>query len=136
RPLWIGIDIGTQSIRAIAVDETGVVVGSGTQSLVSSQRAGREHVQDPEEWWRAVCACCRQVMAALDSGSVRSVALDATSGTILLTDDHLRPASEALMYDDGRAENEAREVAEAGGALWAQFGYRMQPSWGLPKLLW
>ena len=40
------------------------------------------------------------------------------------------------MYDDGRAENEAREVAEAGEALWAEFGYRMQPSWALPKLLW
>jgi sugar (pentulose or hexulose) kinase len=76
------------------------------------------------------------MMAEVDGESVRALALDATSGTILLTDDNLQSASEALMYDDGRAEKEAREVAEAGESLWAEFGYRMQPSWALPKLLW
>ena len=49
--------MGTQSVRAIAADDAGYVVARGSQPLVSSQRAGREHVQDPEEWWRAVCAC-------------------------------------------------------------------------------
>lgn len=136
RPVWVGIDIGTQSVRAMAADETGTVVASGSQPLISSRRAGREHLQDPEEWWRAVCGCCREMMAGVDAESVRALAIDATSGTILLTDDNLRPATEALMYDDGRAENEAHEVAEAGGALWAEFGYRMQPSWALPKLVW
>jgi len=120
----------------MAADETGTVVASGSQPLTSSRRAGREHLQDPEDWWQAVCACCREMMAGVDAESVRALAIDATSGTILLTDDNLRPASEALMYDDGRAENEAREVGEAGGALWAEFGYRMQPSWALPKLVW
>lgn len=136
RPVWVGIDIGTQSVRAIAADESGAVVASGSQPLTSSRRVGREHVQDPEEWWRAVCGACREMMAGVDAESVRALALDATSGTILLTDGDGRPASEALMYDDGRAEKEARDVAEAGGALWAEFGYRMQPSWALPKLVW
>jgi D-ribulokinase len=136
RALWVGIDIGTQSVRAIAADEEGTVVASASQPLVSGRRSGREHVQDPEEWWRAVCGSCREMMAEVDAESVRALALDATSGTILLTDDHLRPASEALMYDDGRAGSEAREVAEAGRPLWAEFGYGMQPSWALPKLVW
>jgi len=32
-----------------------------------------------------------------------------------------------LMYDDLRAQNEARHANEAGGAVWASLGYRMQP---------
>ncbi len=134
--VWIGIDLGTQSVRAIAADDTGSILATSAQHLFSSRRSGREHVQDPEEWWRAVCACCHQVMAAVPSDAVRGLAVDATSGTILLTDEQHRPASEALMYDDGRAESEAQLVADVGRDLWAEFGYRMQPSWALPKLVW
>ena len=134
--VWIGIDVGTQSARAIAADYSGSVLATSVNSLQSSRRAGREHVQDPEEWWAAVCACCREVMATVPAEDIQGIAIDATSGTILLTDEKLRPITEALMYDDGRAEGEAREVAEAGGALWDEFGYRIQPSWALPKLLW
>ena len=134
--VWIGMDVGTQSVRAIAADGSGSVVATGVQSLQSSRRNGCEHVQNPEEWWAAVCACCREIAAAVPAEDLHGIAVDATSGTILMTDEKLRPATEALMYDDGRAESEAREVAEASGALWAEFGYRIQPSWALPKLLW
>src|SRR6185312_12795317 len=129
-------DVGTQSVRAIAADGSGSIIATGVQSLQSSRRNGREHVQNPEEWWAAVCACCREIAAAVPAEDLQGIAVDATSGTLLLADEKLRPATEALMYDDGRAESEAREVAEAGGALWAEFGYRIQPSWALPKLLW
>ncbi|NUQ29761.1 MAG: carbohydrate kinase [Acidobacteriaceae bacterium] len=134
--VWIGIDVGTQSIRAIAADDTGSVLATSTKPLLSSQRAGPEHVQDPEEWWGAVCASCQEIMSEVPAHTVGAIAVDATSGTVLLTDNNLRPVTEALMYDDGRAEGEARAIAEVGGALWAEFGYRIQPSWGLPKLLW
>jgi sugar (pentulose or hexulose) kinase len=41
------------------------------------------------------------------------------------------------MYDDTRAVEEARQVNNAGAAIWASLGYyRMQPAWALPKLLW
>ena len=133
---WIGIDVGTQSVRAVVADDGGSVLATAAKPLASSQRAGREHTQDPEEWWQAVCDCCKEIKASVPAGLVRGIAVDATSGTILLTDEHGRPSTEALMYDDGRAQNEAQAVAEAGEALWAEFGYRMQPSWALPKLLW
>src|SRR3954447_19681861 len=134
--IWIGIDVGTQSVRAIAADDTGSVLASATRPLRSSRRAGREHLQDPEEWWEAVCASCQEIMSAVPADAVGGIAVDATSGTVLLTDENLRTVTEALMYDDGRAEAEARAIAEVGAALWADFGYRLQPSWGLPKLLW
>jgi sugar (pentulose or hexulose) kinase len=40
------------------------------------------------------------------------------------------------MYDDSRAPNESRIANEVGASTWASLGYRMQPSWALPKLLW
>lgn len=121
-PVWMGIDLGTQSIRAIAADETGSVPAMSSQPL-TAQRSGREHTQNPIEWWTAVCTCCKDVMSQIEPERVGGVAVDATSGTILLIDQELRPVTEALMYDDGRAQEEAREV-------------QAQPSWALPKALW
>src|SRR5579884_1324856 len=120
--VWIGIDLGTQSVRVMAVDETGSVLAMSSQPL-TARRSGREHTQNPDEWWSAVCTCCKQVMSRVAAERVGGLAVDATSGTILLIDQQLRPVSEALMYDDGRAQEEAREV-------------QTQPSWALPKALW
>ncbi len=133
--VWLGLDVGTQSVKAMAVREDGEILSTASHPL-ASRRTGREHTQDPWAWWDAVAACCRHVAAAVSPAALCGLALDGTSGTVLLTDDALRPASEALMYDDSRASEEALEVDQAGSALWQEMGYRMQPSWALPKLLW
>jgi sugar (pentulose or hexulose) kinase len=136
--VWVGIDVGTQSVRAAAVTETGMIRGSG-RSPLRSHRDGDRHEQDPEEWWRAAGAACRQALAEAsgrDGEPVTGVAVDATSGTILLVDGRGRPLTAGIMYDDARAVEEAEAVSAAGAAVWSDLGYRMQPSWALPKLVW
>jgi sugar (pentulose or hexulose) kinase len=134
---WLGLDIGTQSVRAMVVSDTGETLAIGSHKLTSF-RDGLRHEQDPEEWWRAISTACRAALAALPAGfAVHGVAVDGTSGTILLVDDSVRPLTPGLMYDDTRAVEETKRVNEAGAAVWATLGYnRMQASWGLPKLLW
>lgn len=135
-PVYLGVDLGTQSVRLMAVGADGAVKACASQPL-ASVRDGVRHEQDPEQWWSAVVHCARSVMAELGSGrTVNGIAVDATSGTILLIDDRLRPLTPALMYDDGRAGKQADQVNEAGCALWSTLSYRMQASWALPKLLW
>lgn len=133
--VYVGVDLGTQSVRATAVDAGGAVHGAGSAPL-TSDRDGPRHEQDPEQWWQAVTVACRQALVDVPADAVRAVAVDATSGTVLLTDGAGRPRTPGVMYDDTRAGTEADEVNEVGGELWAELGYgRMQPSWGLPKLL-
>jgi D-ribulokinase len=133
--IWLGIDLGTQSVRVLAVSPAGTILGESSQRL-TSQRHGVRHEQNPEEWWHAVTAACRATVADLPGESIRGVAVDGTSGTILLVDRSGKPLTPALMYDDTRAAEEAQRVNEIGAAVWASLGYRMQPSWALPRLLW
>ncbi|WP_033285857.1 FGGY-family carbohydrate kinase [Streptomyces sp. NRRL F-525] len=120
---WLGIDLGTQSVRALLVTADGRVLGSGTAPL-TGRRDGVRHEQDPGEWWEAVCAASR---AAMSQGPAQvrlsGLAVCGTSGTVLLTDGQGRPLTPGLMYDDGRAVEEAARVG-------------MQTSWALPKALW
>lgn len=135
-PVYLGIDIGTQSVRIMAVTVDGSIEASAFCALTSN-RDGVRHEQNPEDWWNAIIACARRVMIQLGTGcEVKGLAVDATSGTILLMDQRLRPLTAGLMYDDGRAREEAVAVNEVGNHLWVELSYRMQPSWALPKLLW
>jgi D-ribulokinase len=134
--VYLGVDVGTQSVRVLAVTGTGEVAARASRPL-ASVRQGVRHEQDPNEWWRATAECLREVTSALGTGAkYLGIAVDATSGTILLADNACRARTQGLMYDDGRAVAEAEEANEEGAALWEQLSYRVQPSWALPKLMW
>lgn len=63
---------------------------------------------------------------------MRALAIDGTSGTVLLTDEHGQPLTSALMYNDARATvqlEHIRHVAPAGSPVNAVTS-------GLPKILW
>ena len=134
---WLGLDLGTQSVRAMVFSDTGETLGVGSHKL-TSRRDGPRHEQAPEDWWSAISAACRAALAALPPGfPIHGIAVDGTSGTILLVDVGGRPLTPGLMYDDTRAVEETKRANEAGAAVWATLGYnRMQASWGLPKMLW
>jgi sugar (pentulose or hexulose) kinase len=134
-PVYLGIDLGTQSVKAMAVTEDGRVAAAASAPLTSSRENNR-HEQNAEEWWSAVSVSCRSIITQLGGAPISGIAVDATSGTIVLTDAQLRPCGSALMYDDGRATAEAEEVNRAGYDVWQRMSYRMQPSWALPKIVW
>lgn len=133
---WIGIDLGTQSVRAMVVDAGGRVLGAAVRPL-TSRRDGVRHEQDPEEWWQALAAATREALRDVPAERIEGVAVDATSGTILLTAPDGTPLTPALMYDDRRAAAFVDRVNEVGAPVWERLGYRrMQANWALPKLLW
>lgn len=133
--MWLGLDFGTQGARAVVVSENGCLLARSSHPL-SSRRDGARHEQDPQHWWLATIACCCDVLAQVPARNLKGVGVDGTSGTILLVDRAGRALTPGVMYDDLRARDEAREVNEAGAAVWDSLGYRMQASWALPKLLW
>ena len=133
--IWVGLDLGTQSVTALAVSASGRVVGSGSRPLVS-RRDDDRHEQDAEQWWEALAVASRTALSGIAAERVRGVATDATSGTVLLVDRAGAALTPALMYDDSRATHQARRVNEAGESLWSSLGHRPQAEWALPKVLW
>jgi sugar (pentulose or hexulose) kinase len=131
--IWIGVDIGTQSVRALALSEQGNVLGSGSHPLTSS-RHGPKHEQDPQQWWEGTLHACQTALQGLPTEKIKGIAVDSTSGTLLLTDQSGQPLTAGIMYDDTRALVQAERINTAGARITP--GYHMQPSWALPRLLW
>lgn len=95
-------------------------------------RGDRSSVQDPEVWWTAVVEVLGLLFDDLPSSSVRAIAIDGTSGTLLLADPRGNPLAHARMYDDAVAIEEAAVISRHAPASAAVHSAAS----GLAKLLW
>lgn len=136
-PISLGIDLGTQSVKVLAVDLAGTVLAEASRPL-TSRRDGVRHEQDPHEWLVATADATAQVIGQLGPdrrSALAAVSLCGTSGTVVEVDAAGAPAGPGIMYDDARAAAEAAEVAAADPARWDRLGYRIQPSWGVATIV-
>lgn len=121
---YLGLDFGTSGARACAIDANG---GSVHEDRAAYGSTG----ETPPEWREALHTLLRRLPAEV-AARLHGLALDATSATVLLCDSELRPASQALLYSDNRAEQEAidlKTVAPPGHTV-------CNPTSGLAKFLW
>ncbi len=114
--LFLGVDIGTGGVRACAVDGKSDVQGFASAALPPPRQEGDEVDQDPELWWRAAVIAIRNLGQVVDLGSVERIAVDGTSGTLLLIDAAGQPRSPGLMYNDARAAGDAARIADVAPA--------------------
>ncbi|MEM8823352.1 MAG: FGGY-family carbohydrate kinase [Pseudomonadota bacterium] len=110
--LALGIDLGTSGVRSAVIDADGRVVAMARGRYGD----GPNDYRDPARWWAATTDCLTAQMQALreagaDPHRIAGVAVDGTSGSLVLTDASLDPVTAALMYDDSGFVAEAAQIA-------------------------
>ncbi|MGB8980866.1 MAG: FGGY family carbohydrate kinase [Anaerolineales bacterium] len=137
---FLGIDTSTTSSKALLVDETGkvVAVASSPHTLQTPKPLWSE--QDPREWWEAVAASIKQVLAESGVGAERVAAVGLTGqmhGLVLLDEagEVLRPA---ILWNDQRTQAECDEIhARIGRQRFIQIsGNVALTGFTAPKILW
>jgi len=100
--VFIGIDVGTQGVRAIAADETGKVLAGAHREYKNFNRAKLEGYKEqaPEDWWDALL----EVIDEMDIEKPDAICIDGTSGTIIALDENDQPIGNAIMYNDVRGQ--------------------------------
>lgn len=88
--------------------------------------------QDPGLWWLCLVKVVKQVLADIDTRQIQALAIDATSGTVLLCRDTGKPVGSALMYNDSRSKSESRLISQVADQESAAHG----PTSALAKALW
>jgi sugar (pentulose or hexulose) kinase len=110
--LFLGIDLGTSGARACVVDAAGEARGFAAVPMDTPVRDGRSREQSPTVWWDALLRVLERLRAQVALDPVAALAVDATSGTVLLCDLEGSPLTPALMYDDTRAQASAERIRE------------------------
>ncbi|MGB9671346.1 MAG: FGGY-family carbohydrate kinase, partial [Halothiobacillaceae bacterium] len=131
---WVaGIDFGTSGARACVLDVEGRRLAEAAVPLPAPlQAADGGWEQDPELWWSALHALLGELARRVDLGALRALAIDGTSGTLVVCNDDGRPLHPALMYHDARAKGEAVRIAAIAPRESGAHG----ASASLAKLLW
>ncbi|MDQ6839762.1 MAG: FGGY family carbohydrate kinase, partial [Actinomycetota bacterium] len=106
--MTVGIDIGTTSVKAVAVTESGLVVAScRIPHLVNVPSVGRlEH--DAEVAWRQGP---RRALAALEATAPVALAVSAMAPSMTAVDAEGAPVGPGLLYGDERGR-----VGEGSGS--------------------
>lgn len=114
--LAIGIDVGTSGVRALALAPDGREVARASRPLPAPHREGAHVTQSPQAWADAVDASIAALNQCIDPAQVAAVAIDATSGTLLLCDARGRPCGDARLYNDAGCVAEGERVNAAAPA--------------------
>ncbi len=130
--VFIGIDVGTSGCRAVAIDADARCIAEARAPLPEPIRRDGGVEQEPELWWAGLESALTSLLDDIPRTAVYALALDATSGTVLLVDDQERPCAPALMYNDNRAVIEADRIRAVAPPASAAHGTGS----GLAKVLW
>jgi len=133
--MYLGIDIGTSSLKAVLIDGAQRIVGSRTVSLdVSRPHAGWSE-QDPESWWQA-CQAVLDGLAAYhrsELAAVKGIGLSGQMHGATLLDEADAVLRPCILWNDGRSAAEAAEISAVSERV---TGNIAMPGFTAPKLMW
>ena len=136
--MYLGIDLGTSSVKIVLVGAAEALVASVEVPLAPRQPRPGWSEDDPDVWWEAVASGLDRLRAE-QPGVLRQVAGIGLSGQMhgaLLLDEAERPIRPAILWNDGRAAAEARDLARRVPHLIPLAGVRPMPGFTAPILAW
>ena len=129
--MYLGLDLGTSSLKALLVDEDGAVRGEASAPLTVERPHPAWSEQDPDSWARA----CRATCAGLgDLSDVRAVGLSGQQHGATLVGGDGRALRPCMLWNDTRAAAEAEAFDDAAGRRAA--GTIVFPGFTAPKVEW
>ena len=114
--LLLGLDVGTQSLRAALVDLQGRTVAFGVAPIETTYPHPTWAEQQPLAWWSAATEAVRLALAQGNAApeQVIGIGLDCTACTVVAVGTSGEPLRPALLWMDQRAFQEADEISHTG----------------------
>jgi xylulokinase len=149
-------DVGTTAVKAVLVsvcDDVDAAVstsGAGPSGIVASASVALQNPdvgveggeQHPEDWWKCFLEAwhlvLEQAYPEVQPKDVSGIVLSGQMQDLILVDTDGRPLRPAILYSDGRADEESAMLAERYGerSFRSVVGNRCEGSLPLPKLMW
>lgn len=149
RKLVIGVDGGTESIRAACFDAlNGQLVGKAFASPYPTNHPKPGWAeQSPSDWWECLGSSVREAIKSTqnantnDDYEICAICLDTTCCSVVLLDDANQPLRPSLLWMDARSAPQTQEIMQkckGDPALNVNCGGEgpLSAEWMTPKALW
>jgi len=133
--LSVGIDLGTGSVKAVALDETGVQVGAGAASAGPTEPQPGWAESSPEQWWAAAKSAVEGALAG-NSARVGAIGLSGQMHGVVLCSEDGEPLRPAIISLDRRALADLDAYRAMGPELLLALGNPLVPGMAGPLLHW
>jgi len=138
--LFLGIDIGSGSTKAVVATAEGQIVATATRSHeVSLPRHGWAEMDADTMWWGESASLARELSEQVGPDRIAGVCVSGVGPCLLVCDEHLQPLRPAILYGlDMRAGAEIAELTERYGAdaIVERGGSALSTQAVGPKMLW
>ena len=103
---FIGIDLGTSSVKLLLMDEEGSIKNIVTREypLIFPKSGWTE--QDPEEWIKAALDGLKELTEGIDKSQIRGIGAGGQMHGLVILDDEDRVIRPAILWNDGRTQEE------------------------------
>ena len=136
---FIGIDVGTSGIKALAVDLQGNILASHNEHLnIIIQKPGWTE-QNPLEWWAATIKSLKAISLSLKSQKIDflSIGLSGQMHSLVILDKNDNSLDNAILWNDGRTTEECNFIKERSGENLGKItGNPALEGFTAPKIIW
>ena len=137
--LFLGLDVGSSSTKAVLVDADGAMVADARlEHEISRPRPGWAEQDAERDWWGDVVEACRRLLDGR-AARVRAVGVSALGPCVLPAGEDGRPLRPAILYGiDSRASAQVERLTTEFGAaeILARCGSRLSSQSAGPKFRW
>ncbi|CAH2603311.1 Xylulose kinase [Rhodovastum atsumiense] len=139
--MYLGIDCGTQSTKALIVAEDGTIRGKGHAAHELIERPNGAREQDPAWWVAAMIDAVRQALAqsGLPGREIRAIGVSGQQHGLVVLDEAGQPIRPAKLWNDTETspQNQELVLALGGPSKWfAEYGIIPLTGYTISKLLW
>ena len=136
--MFLGIDLGTSSVKALLVGERDDVLAEASAPLAVSRPRPLWSEQDPNDWGRATETALDRLAASRPQmlADVAAIGLSGQMLGVTLLDDSDNPLRPAILWNDGRAGEQCEELESLVPGFADIVGCRAMAGFPAPKLRW
>jgi xylulokinase len=133
--VYLGIDLGTSSVKAVLVEDSGRIGAIASSALTLQRPHPLWSEQDPSAWWQATVEAIHELPADLRR-AVRGIGLCGQMHGAVLLGENDRPLRPAILWNDGRSQAQCEELERREPHSREITGNLAMPGFTAPKLLW
>ena len=102
---YIGIDIGTSSVKLTCIDENAKVAGESSKEYkIEEPKSGWKEI-DPEKWIKGMEEAFAELFETIDPKKVEAIGVTGQMHTVIFVDREGKSIRPALMWNDTRTAN-------------------------------
>ena len=135
---YLGLDVGTSSVKALLIDAGQRVVAEASAPLGVSRPHPLWSEQDPDDWVRGVEAAVAAIRAQAPGAfaALAGIGLSGQMHGATLLDAADKPLRPAILWNDGRSFAECAELERRVPDVETITGNLVMPGFTAPKMLW